>query len=159
MAEEPIKDQQQPAPRFKIADTVRSIRAESSRAEAAVLVSRSGLSMTNSEGAQAVYDLAEDEGLDRDQFQVKLGGDSQAMMVGVYVCEGTEPGAMPVRRNDNTITLYLHGVFKENPKLRPASRVECQMTRGKDADGKDCVLINMKGGLVKPKVSRRNRTT
>lgn len=145
---------------FETANPVQSISQESRQDRPAGAVNRSGLTPLNTAASGIVDGLADKEGLDRDHYSVLLGANKEAGVVSCHAVRPDTPKAMTFRRNvdDRTITLYLHGVFKDFPTLRPEGRRVCRITPTTDVNGRPCAIINLRGGLAKVATKRGTST-
>jgi hypothetical protein len=146
---------------FETANPVQSINQASRQDSPAGAVSRSGLTPLNTAATGIIDGLADKEGLDRDHYSVLLGANTAAGVISCHAVRPDTPKAMTFRRNvdDRTITLYLHGVFKDFPTLRPEGRRACRITPTTDANGRPCAIINLRGGLAKVTTKRGSGPT
>ena len=94
-----------------------------------ILLYPSGRGVVNVGGYEGCNHLAANLHLDVERFAVKFGGHEATNQVACFLVDPATPGAIAVRRNKarKTLTIYMHNLFKEMPRLRPATRRWCAL--------------------------------
>ncbi len=140
---------------FETANPVPSISQDSRRDPPNATVNPSGRTPLNMGATAQLDQLAETANLKLAEYAVVLGANKGTGLVSVHPVRPGTDKSMPIRRNaDQSIVLYLHGVFKDFPVLRPEGRLSCQTQATTDSKGVPCMIINLQGGLAKIKGRR-----
>ena len=120
-----------------------------------MLIYPSGRGVANVAGSEALNHLAIDAHLDVERFAVKFGCHEETNQVACFVVDPLTPGAVAVRRDKGhpTITLYMHNLFKDMPKLRPTSKRWCTLSVERDGTtGAAIILLGV--ALARRTISR-----
>jgi len=123
------------------------------------VVTPTGLSETNTAGADLFTKRALAESLDPKTYKTSYAVDTETGFIYIYTVSPQTVDSVSVRRDTkkHTITLYLEDVFDDTPDFRPTARRECDLSEGADQDGVACVVLAIRGSLIKPKGSASQR--
>ena len=110
---------------------------------------RFALNAGGSEYWQSLVHLA---GYDPGKAAACFEADDENEVVSVRPTMGGGPGIMPVRvGSDGSVVLYLKGVFKQHPTLKPTARKDVKVAIGTDSTGSPCLMIYLQTALTKRK--------
>ena len=127
-----------------------------------ILIYPSGRGEANVAGSELIYGLAatSDPPLNVEQFAVLFGGDEETKQVAVWAVDPKTDGATVIRRDKGsaTMTIYLHDLFKDMPKLRPAAKKLCTLTTETDPVEGTAAIILLSVGLESQKTKRKGET-
>jgi|GEM_PF-6256847 len=93
------------------------------RDDANFTVSNTGYAVSNTECAELADTLAAKAGITERDYHVIFGADDVGGTVSMEIVDSATPGAQQIKRRDDgrTFSIHLGGVFRQYPKLRPAS--------------------------------------
>lgn len=136
-------------PKFKRVTRKFDSRSGARSKSAYVMVEPTGRSEAGVKCTRLADTLAAELGFDLHRYHLAFEADPELKIVGAFLCNSTEPGAMPVRRSKDgkTISFHLGGVFQENPDLRPAGKTNCGVERTTDEYGRPYLQISLGSGL------------
>lgn len=121
-------------------------------------VTRSGSVRGNTEGKELVCDFVRKNGGDPNNFQLTYKGAESAGIMGLYVAKQGDLGVMNVKLYPHSINFHAGGCFKEWPKLRPATTVDCFIEETVDAKGTPCLAVHVRAGTPTRRVPRATRS-
>lgn len=123
------------------------------------IVHPSGRTLLNVKGTEIADSLALEAGLNLERYNVTFQADQENSLVAVYVTSEVGPGVMPARRSTDgrSVTIHLGGVFKENPKMRPVGKRDCQVWREVDPAGQPYMVISL-GTALGTRTTTRTET-
>jgi len=129
------------------------------RDPAGALVTRTGRSTTNANGAQLLRALALKQGLDPENFALEYGVALAEKRVSLYPVDRQKAGVAAILQDStrNEIVFHLGPIFRKHPALGPDVRKQCDMALTVDAKGVECVALALGTGVTKP-VRRRTGT-
>lgn len=125
------------------------------RDEPKIAVSKSGASRGNIEGKELMMGFMQEQGANPNDFEISIGGDEATGQLALYAPQPGDMGLMKVTLHQHSIHFHAGGAFKEFPKLRPATTVDCHIERTVDANGVPCLAINVLGGTPTRTVKRK----
>lgn len=143
--------------KFEKLEAARMVSRSANRDEAALTVSPTGHSKSNTETKDRVMELVEEARVNQEKFRFAYGVNREAGIIALYVADWDTIGAMPVRVTPNSISFHLAPVFEKYPSLRPATKVEPEIGVTTDADGKRCIAFNILAALPKQKSRRSSK--
>jgi hypothetical protein len=147
--------QVEPASEFEMVDADYRPRRGAVRGAAGGTVWETGLVKLNKNGNDEVKTVAEQSRVPLEHLAFRFGVDLAGGTVAAYAI-GLEPGqkAGTVRKGEQ-YSFHLGGVFKEYPRLRPASkRIQCPVVARIDRKGVPYLLIALSAGTPKIKLKR-----
>jgi hypothetical protein len=126
----------------------------SRRGEAKMTVSTTGAIRSNAEGKDLVGAFIKSQGLDPNNYQLGFGGNEDLGQLALYAPKPGDEGLMKVSMYKNAISFHAGAAFKESPRLRPSTKVECFVEPDTDADGEPCLVVHVGGGTPTRTVKR-----
>jgi len=125
------------------------------REPAKMTVSRTGAIRSNTEGKEMAQEYVRAEGGNPDDFQLAFGGNEDKGQLALYLPKPGDLGVMKVSIYRSSIAFHAGAAFVEHPKLRPVTRVECNVTPTTDAEGVACLVVQIHGATPAPVVKRK----
>lgn len=125
------------------------------RDEAKMTVSKTGAIRSNVEGKEAAVEFVREQGANPADFQLGFGGNEEAGLLALYAGQPGDTGLMKVSIYKHSISFHAGAAFKEFPKLRPATTVDCHIERTTDADGVPCLAVHILSGAPTRTVKRK----
>lgn len=146
-------------PNFRPVIKTISVSGGARRDASGSTVNPSGLTPLNMNGSLIWMDLVKAAGLTLKESGAFFEADPDLQMVSATPLAPGTPGIMPVRVNESVVTMHLGGVFEEYPQLRPTGRRAVTVTRGKDSQGRDCVVFLLGQAMTKRTTSRGSNSS
>lgn len=148
-------------PKFKRVTRKFDSRSGARSKSAYVMVEPTGRSEAGVKCTRLADTLAAELGFDLHRYHLAFEADPELKIVGAFLCNSTEPGAMPVRRSKDgkTISFHLGGVLEDYPDLRPAGKTDCGVERMIDEHGRPYLQISLGTGLAHRKRNHSGSAT
>jgi hypothetical protein len=120
-------------------------------------VTRTGVVRSNAEAKDDVLAFIQAQGGNPNNFQLAFGANGDLGQLALYYPRPGDVGLMKVSVYDHSIGFHAGAVFLEFPQLRPASTVDCYVELTKDAEGVDCLVIQLHGAAPTRTVKRKKK--
>lgn len=127
------------------------------REEPKFTVTRTGRVKSNTEGKEMLLGFMQEHGHNPNDFEVRLGGHQASSQIAVYAPKPTDKSRVKVTQYDNAAHFHAGAAFRQYPKIRPNTTVDCHVRIGKDAKGEPCLIINVGGGTPTKTVKRKKK--
>jgi hypothetical protein len=104
-----------------------------------------------------IIDFVGRQGGQKDSFELGFGGSEELGQIAIYAGKPGDPGLNQVKFYTNSLTFHLGAVFADYPKLRPTTKVDCNIRETVDDQGVPCLTVQVVGAPA-TKVGKRRTT-
>lgn len=140
--------------KFRRVTTTYIVSGGANRLAPTITIHKTGRSVTSTEATGLIMEnIGKFAGVTRENMKHWFGADPDSGDVAMYLTTGGDAGVMKGRDWGNELGVHLGGVFKEHPRLRPNTRIQCDFELDEDHEGLPCFTFNIYAGLAKKRES------